>query len=159
MCVHGASASAIYSEGLWLYSELQLFKVKYPLLGVCLVRDIYREGRRGGYNNGTQKVNALKGCMNAVVGLGVGGLKKPVVEVVDAEKNVESEKPVAQEAVTNGCHRSTGNLLYKVATKFPANALVHRPMLLQYILSSKIKTRAQLDAAFASLNLTGSENL
>ncbi|GKA27425.1 glutamine--tRNA ligase-like protein, partial [Tanacetum coccineum] len=32
-------------------------------------------------------------------------------------------------------------------------------MLLQYILSSKIKTPAQLDVAFSFLNLTGSENL
>nr|GEX04974.1 reverse transcriptase domain-containing protein [Tanacetum cinerariifolium] len=61
--------------------------------------------------------------------------------------------------VTNGCHRSTGNLLYKVSIKFPANALVHRPMLLQYILSSKIKTPVLLDVAFAFLNLTKSENL
>ncbi|GKA77865.1 glutamine--tRNA ligase-like protein [Tanacetum coccineum] len=68
-------------------------------------------------------------------------------------------KPFLREAVTNGCHRSTGKLLYKVATNFPANALVHRPMLLQYILSSKIKTPAQLDDSFAFLNLTGSENL
>ncbi|KAI3753549.1 hypothetical protein L2E82_25604 [Cichorium intybus] len=31
-----------------------------------------------------------------------------------------------QAAVTDGCERSTGNLLYTVATKFPSNALVHR---------------------------------
>ncbi|KVI02564.1 Aminoacyl-tRNA synthetase, class I, conserved site-containing protein [Cynara cardunculus var. scolymus] len=62
-------------------------------------------------------------------------------------------------AVTDGCERSTGNLLYTVATKFPANALVHRPKLLEYIVSSKIKAPAQVEAAFAFLTVTGSEDL
>ena len=44
----------------------------------------------------------------------------------------------AQAGVTEGCDRSTGNLLYTVATKFPANALVHRPKLLEYIVSAKV---------------------
>ncbi|XP_057477930.1 glutamine--tRNA ligase [Actinidia eriantha] len=66
---------------------------------------------------------------------------------------------VIQEAsVTDGCDRATGNLLYTVATKFPTNALVHRPTLLQYIISSKIKTPAQLEAAFSFFSTTGSEN-
>ncbi|KAL8205193.1 hypothetical protein R6Q57_008744 [Mikania cordata] len=61
--------------------------------------------------------------------------------------------------VTNGCERSMGNLLYTVATKFPANALVHRPKLLEYIVSSKIKTPAQVEAAFSFFTITGSEDL
>ncbi|GFS32852.1 glutamine-tRNA ligase, putative [Actinidia rufa] len=65
---------------------------------------------------------------------------------------------IHEAAVTDGCDRATGNLLYTVATKFPANALVHRPTLLQYIVSSKIKTPAQLEAAFSFFSTTGSEN-
>ncbi|XP_059655493.1 glutamine--tRNA ligase, cytoplasmic-like [Cornus florida] len=65
---------------------------------------------------------------------------------------------IHEAAVTDGCDRSIGNLLYTVATKFPANALVHRPVLLQYIVSSKIKTPAQLEAAFSFFATTGSEN-
>ncbi|XP_052199489.1 glutamine--tRNA ligase-like isoform X1 [Diospyros lotus] len=65
---------------------------------------------------------------------------------------------IHEAAVTDGCDRTIGNLLYTVATKFPANALVHRPTLLQYIVSSKIKTPAQLEAAFSFFATTGSEN-
>ncbi|XAR52421.1 Glutamine--tRNA ligase [Bertholletia excelsa] len=65
---------------------------------------------------------------------------------------------IHEAAVTDGCDRTVGNLLYAVATKFPANALVHRHTLLQYIVSSKIKTPAQLEAAFLFFAATGSEN-
>ncbi|XP_055960881.1 glutamine--tRNA ligase-like isoform X2 [Mercurialis annua] len=44
------------------------------------------------------------------------------------------------------------------STKYPANALVHRPTLLGYIVSSKIKTPAQLEAAFTFLSNTASES-
>lgn len=64
---------------------------------------------------------------------------------------------IHEASVTDGCARPIGNLLYTVATKFPANALVHRPSLLQYIVSSKIKTPAQLEAAFSFFATTGSE--
>ncbi|RAL47255.1 hypothetical protein DM860_013220 [Cuscuta australis] len=66
---------------------------------------------------------------------------------------------IHEAAVTDGCDRSTGNLLYTVATKFPANALVHRPTLLKYIVSCKIKTSAQLDAAFTFLMANASGSL
>lgn len=56
---------------------------------------------------------------------------------------------IHEAGVTDGCSRNVGNLLYTVATKFPANALVHRPTLAEYVVSSKIKTPAQLDAALA----------
>ncbi|KAL0424729.1 UNVERIFIED_CONTAM: Glutamine--tRNA ligase, cytoplasmic [Sesamum radiatum] len=45
---------------------------------------------------------------------------------------------IHEAAVTDGCDRTVGNLLYSVATKIPTNALVHRPMLLKYIVSSKL---------------------
>lgn len=65
---------------------------------------------------------------------------------------------IHEAAVTDGCERRIGNLLYTVATKYPTNALVHRPTLLLYIVSSKIKTPAQLEAAFSFFASTGSEN-
>ncbi|KAL8531712.1 hypothetical protein ACS0TY_008344 [Phlomoides rotata] len=64
---------------------------------------------------------------------------------------------IHEAAVSDGCDRAVGNLLYTVATKFPANALVHRPTLLKYIVLSKIKTPAQLDAAFSFLAATASD--
>ncbi|KAJ6794146.1 glutamine--tRNA ligase [Iris pallida] len=66
---------------------------------------------------------------------------------------------VIQEAeIPNGCSKTVGNLLYTVATKHPGNALVHRPFLLRFIVSSKIKNSAQLDAAFAFLSNVGPES-
>ncbi|BBG94480.1 glutamine-tRNA ligase, putative / glutaminyl-tRNA synthetase, putative / GlnRS, putative [Prunus dulcis] len=65
---------------------------------------------------------------------------------------------IHEAAVTDGCSRTVGNLLYTVATKHPANALLHRPTLVQYIVSSKIKTPAQLEAAFSFFATTGPEN-
>ncbi|TXG61176.1 hypothetical protein EZV62_012539 [Acer yangbiense] len=65
---------------------------------------------------------------------------------------------IHEAVVTDGCDRRIGNLLYTVATKYPANALVHRPALLKYIVSSKIKTPAQLEAAFSFFASTGSED-
>ncbi|KAL1807742.1 hypothetical protein ACET3Z_024732 [Daucus carota] len=66
---------------------------------------------------------------------------------------------IHQAGVADGCERGVGNLIYTVATKFPANALVHRDTLLKYIVSSKIKTLAQLEAAFLFLSATASEDL
>ncbi|KAI9078521.1 hypothetical protein K1719_039459 [Acacia pycnantha] len=66
---------------------------------------------------------------------------------------------INEAGVTDGCNRTVGNLLYTVATKYPTNALVHRPTLLQYVVSSKIKTTAQLDAALSFLAAVGPENL
>ncbi|GMH27496.1 hypothetical protein Nepgr_029339 [Nepenthes gracilis] len=64
---------------------------------------------------------------------------------------------IDEAGVSDGCDRTVGNLIYTVATKFPPNALVHRPKLLQYIVSFKIKTPAQLEAAFSFFSNIGSE--
>ncbi|KAK9091324.1 hypothetical protein Sjap_024501 [Stephania japonica] len=64
---------------------------------------------------------------------------------------------IHEAGVDEGCERAIGNLLYTVATKFPANALVHRPVLLVYVVSSKIKTPVQLDAALSFLDRVGPE--
>ncbi|XP_047943479.1 glutamine--tRNA ligase, cytoplasmic [Salvia hispanica] len=66
---------------------------------------------------------------------------------------------IHEAAVIDGCDRTVGNLLYTVATKFPTNALVHRPTLLKYITSLKIKIPAQLEAAFLFLTTIASDNL
>ncbi|KAG6715074.1 hypothetical protein I3842_05G231900 [Carya illinoinensis] len=65
---------------------------------------------------------------------------------------------IHEAAVTEGCRRTVGNLLYTVAKKYPANALVHRPTLLQYIVSSKIKTTAQLEAGLSFFVATASDD-
>ncbi|GJS44060.1 RGG repeats nuclear RNA binding protein A-like protein [Tanacetum coccineum] len=110
MCVHGASASAIYSEGLWLYSELQLFKVKYPLLGLSSwwLQQWDTEGERPRRvyerRSGTGRSNDIK-CQGSGRGNWATATDEVPLEseepVVDAEKNVESEKPVAQEGVVD----------------------------------------------------------
>ncbi|XP_037416973.1 uncharacterized protein LOC119280100 [Triticum dicoccoides] len=42
----------------------------------------------------------------------------------------------------------------QVSTKYPTNALINRPALISYIISMKIKNRAQLDAALSFLTNT-----
>ncbi|KAI0524077.1 hypothetical protein KFK09_003441 [Dendrobium nobile] len=87
------------------------------------------------------------------------GLDKRTAENVLVNPKVTSNlTAVIKEAcVVDGCGKTVGNLLYTVATKFPANALKHRPTLLEYIVSLKIKSPAQLDAAFAFLMNVGPE--
>ncbi|EXB80325.1 Glutamine--tRNA ligase [Morus notabilis] len=65
---------------------------------------------------------------------------------------------IHEAGVTDGCSRAVGNLLYTVATKYPTNSLVHRPTLVEYVVSSKIKTPAQLEAAFSFFATLGPEN-
>lgn len=60
--------------------------------------------------------------------------------------------------VTNGCSRTVGNLLYMAATKFPGNALIHRPTLLKYVVELKIKNSTQLESALSFLSSIGPEN-
>ncbi|GAX82347.1 hypothetical protein CEUSTIGMA_g9776.t1 [Chlamydomonas eustigma] len=74
-------------------------------------------------------------------------LTKALVEIIHEAK------------AENGCSKSKGNLLNSVATKYPANALVHRPKLLEYIMTEKIKSVAQLDGAFEYLKKIGTTDL
>nr|XP_019704988.1 glutamine--tRNA ligase isoform X2 [Elaeis guineensis] len=64
---------------------------------------------------------------------------------------------IKEAKVVDGCSKTVGNLLYMVATKYPAHALIHRPVLLEYIISLKIKNPAQLDAALTFLSNVGPE--
>ncbi|KAI7755537.1 hypothetical protein M8C21_027146, partial [Ambrosia artemisiifolia] len=79
---------------------------------------------------------------------------KRIVEALDLFLKIGLDKRTAENTITNNkvtsnliavinkanvtdeCERSTGNLLYTVATKFPTNALVHHPKLLENIVSS-----------------------
>ncbi|MEW5304384.1 MAG: hypothetical protein WDW36_006995 [Sanguina aurantia] len=58
-------------------------------------------------------------------------------------------------ATQEGCPRSKGNLLNTVATRFPANALVHRPQLVKYVMAEQVKSTAQLEGAFEYLKKLG----
>ncbi|GAB4821823.1 hypothetical protein N2152v2_008869 [Parachlorella kessleri] len=64
---------------------------------------------------------------------------------------------IKQAGVEEGCPKPQGALLYTVAGKYPANALVHRETLLRYIIDDKIKSNAQLDGALEYLGKVGSE--
>ncbi|KAL2944147.1 Glutamine--tRNA ligase cytoplasmic [Bienertia sinuspersici] len=87
------------------------------------------------------------------------GLDEKVAHNTVANNKVTSNllAVIHEAGVTDGCDRTTGNLLYTVATKFPANALEHRPRLAEYVVSSKIKTPAQLEAAFSFFANVGPE--
>uniref|UniRef100_M4E7K4 glutamine--tRNA ligase n=1 Tax=Brassica campestris TaxID=3711 RepID=M4E7K4_BRACM len=80
--------------------------------------------------------------------LSIGLDEKTAATTINNPKVTANLTAVIHEAgVTDGCDRTTGNLLYTVATKHHSNLLLHRPTLFDYIVSSKIKTPAQLDAA------------
>ncbi|KAJ3694118.1 hypothetical protein LUZ60_009598 [Juncus effusus] len=88
------------------------------------------------------------------------GLDKRTAENALVNQKVTSNlTAVLKEAGISGCSKTIGNLLYMVATKYPTNALLHRPVLINYIVSSKIKNSAQLDAALSFLSTTGPEFL
>ncbi|CAL5096754.1 unnamed protein product [Urochloa decumbens] len=88
------------------------------------------------------------------------GLDQRTAENALANRKVTANlTAVIAEAGVTRCDKSVGNLLYTVATKYPANALVHRPDLIKYILSEKIKSSAQLDAALSFLSTLGPDSL
>ncbi|KAL6557632.1 hypothetical protein OROMI_017982 [Orobanche minor] len=66
---------------------------------------------------------------------------------------------IHQAGVTDGCDRTIGNLLYMIADKYHGKALVHRPTLFKYIISSKIKSPVQLGAAYSFLTKTAPDEL
>ncbi|CAD5190485.1 unnamed protein product [Musa acuminata subsp. malaccensis] len=87
------------------------------------------------------------------------GLDRRTAEGALVNQRVTSNlTAVIKEAGVDGCSKTIGNLLYMVATKFPANALIHRPTLVQYIVSSKIKNPAQLDVALLFVGAFGPES-
>ncbi|KAL3695146.1 hypothetical protein R1sor_008797 [Riccia sorocarpa] len=64
---------------------------------------------------------------------------------------------ISEAGLQEGCERSIGNLLYSIATKYPNNALIHRPKLLQYVTAGKVKSIPQVEAAFSFLSKVGPE--
>ncbi|CAI5525052.1 unnamed protein product [Closterium sp. Naga37s-1] len=79
--------------------------------------------------------------------------------VANAKVTANLVEVIKEAALEDGCDKAIGNLLYTVATKFPANARVHRPTLLSYVTSQKIKTVPQLEGAHAYLATVGQEPL
>ncbi|VVA94710.1 unnamed protein product [Arabis nemorensis] len=92
--------------------------------------------------------------------LKIGLEEQTALDTVDRNSRVTSDLTalIHQAGVTNGCDRTTGNLLYTVATKYYGKALVHRPTWLKYIVSSKIKSLVQLDAAYLYLGNTSADD-
>ncbi|KAG6757750.1 hypothetical protein POTOM_038074 [Populus tomentosa] len=68
------------------------------------------------------------------------------------------ERTARNTIANNNVTNNLTAVIHEVATKYPANALIHRPALLGYIVTTKIKTPAQLEAAFSFLSGTGSES-
>lgn len=66
---------------------------------------------------------------------------------------------IAEAGADGGCPKAQGALLNSVATKYPNNALDHRKVLLEYVMSERIKLNAQLDAALQYLASIGNESL
>ncbi|PPD88791.1 hypothetical protein GOBAR_DD14274 [Gossypium barbadense] len=66
---------------------------------------------------------------------------------------------IHEAALANGCDRAIGNFLYTVATKYPANALVHRPKLLEYVVSSKCGVKAVYDGGLSLHSTSEGKNL
>eukprot|EP00198_Chlamydomonas_reinhardtii_P009713 XP_001699050.1 predicted protein [Chlamydomonas reinhardtii] len=94
----------------------------------------------------------------AAISLFLGiGLEETVAK--NATKNPKFmktlEEVVHEAGAASGCPKAKGNLLYTVASKYPANALCHRPMLLGYIMCEHMKSNAQLDGAFEYLRKVG----
>ncbi|PNH09069.1 Glutamine--tRNA ligase [Tetrabaena socialis] len=85
------------------------------------------------------------------------GLEETVAK--NAAKNAKFSKTledvIHEAGAASGCPKGKGNLLYTVASKYPANALCHRPMLLGYVMCEHMKSTAQLDGAFEYLRKVG----
>ncbi|XP_039133291.1 glutamine--tRNA ligase [Dioscorea cayenensis subsp. rotundata] len=85
-------------------------------------------------------------------------LDQKMVENTFANNKVTSNLTtvIKQAGVTNGWSKDVGNLLYRVATEYSSSAAsTHRPILLEYVVSSKIKKVTQLDGAFSLLVKVG----
>uniref|UniRef100_A0A1D1YN48 glutamine--tRNA ligase n=2 Tax=Anthurium amnicola TaxID=1678845 RepID=A0A1D1YN48_9ARAE len=91
--------------------------------------------------------------------LGIG-LDKRTAEnaLVNAKVTANLTAVIKEADVVGGCSKNAGNLLYMIATKYPTNALVHRPTLLQeYIIPLKIRSSAQAESALSFLANFGPE--
>ncbi|EGC32483.1 glutamine-tRNA ligase [Dictyostelium purpureum] len=65
---------------------------------------------------------------------------------------------IVEAGVEKGCEKSIGLLLYTLATKYPANALKHRPTLCKYIVNKTV-TAINLTACLEFLRRTANEEL
>lgn len=65
---------------------------------------------------------------------------------------------IYEAGMQEGCNKAIGNLLYMAATKYPANALKHRPWFLHYVTGGKVKSTPQLEAAFSFFSRIGPDD-
>eukprot|EP00245_Coleochaete_scutata_P005904 TRINITY_DN19893_c0_g1_i1.p1 TRINITY_DN19893_c0_g1~~TRINITY_DN19893_c0_g1_i1.p1 ORF type:complete len:798 (-),score=199.54 TRINITY_DN19893_c0_g1_i1:276-2669(-) len=79
--------------------------------------------------------------------------------VANAKVTANLTSVIHEAGVENGCDKAVGNLLYTSATKFPANALKHRKVFLDYVTSGKIKNTTQVEGGLAFLASVGAEDL
>ncbi|CAG9466261.1 unnamed protein product [Pedinophyceae sp. YPF-701] len=65
---------------------------------------------------------------------------------------------IKESGLENGCPKSQGMMVYTIASKFPPSVLVHRKWVVDnYVLTDKICSNNQLDAAMAYLKKAGGE--
>ncbi|EOA34714.1 hypothetical protein CARUB_v10022284mg [Capsella rubella] len=72
--------------------------------------------------------------------LKIGLDEKTATDIIRFKDKASDLTDIIYEAgVSDGCEKTTGDLLYSVANGFPKDALVHRSELIKYIMSSKIE--------------------
>lgn len=103
--------------------------------------------------NGNKQLEAEAFRLFTAIGLEENTAKNALVNPKFLKALVEV---IHEAGCSSGCPKAVGNLLYTTASKYPANALSHRPLLLTYVVEEKIKTTPQLEGAFDYLKKVGS---
>lgn len=96
-------------------------------------------------------------CLNGVSLCNIRTYGKPQNVAKNQKSRAGLLECINDAGAQNGCSRGQGNLLYTISTKFPANALVHRKLLLDLVMSDKVNTMAQVDAAHEFLAKVGAD--
>uniref|UniRef100_A0A7S0NAU1 glutamine--tRNA ligase n=1 Tax=Pyramimonas obovata TaxID=1411642 RepID=A0A7S0NAU1_9CHLO len=87
----------------------------------------------------------------------IGVDEKKAQEAAKNKKLSATLVEVLKEAGVPPCESTAGKLVYFAATKFPGNALSHRPFLLKYIIDGKLKSDPMVLGALDYLGKLGSE--
>lgn len=92
--------------------------------------------------------------------LSIGLAENTAKDVAVNRKTRDALVTVVKEAgAEGGCDKGRGVLLYNVSTKFPGQALAHRPMVLGHIMDGGISSLAQLEGAMSFLKKTAGKPL
>ena len=88
------------------------------------------------------------------------GIDEKQAKSMAAKQTAKLVEVLAEAGVADGgCDKAIGVLLHSVAGKYPANALVHRPHVINMVVDGKLKTLQQMDAAYKFLKAVGAEPL